>query len=507
MLNWNVRRPLLAGSAVRARTPVAIGQAAVVLGVLVICVLGGATIAFLPWWFVLAFLILPLLAVVGYLRPEIAIIGLWILMSGLVPAALTPRLPLGPGLVKGQELALFLLFSLALLKALRAKPLGAYWVWLRPVMFFLGLAGLATAVGMFISNSPYKDVLQDARNMAGWLMVFVLVYLVRTQSQLDRLFTGLISCGALVAIAVIAQFLTGRTFLQDAPVQQLVTLSEGVSDVIRSGAGGGIYIMIFSLLLLLGGVLTKTARWYIALPLMVLLTAGLVVTFGRGLWIAAVIASLLLAYQVQRWEGLVKLVLLGGLSLVLGLAALTAVKPRTVEATIDRALSTTRESLDPDTTLGWRAEETRYALQRIGERPLVGIGFGTPYKPLVRLNGRTVTEQDEYLTRYIHNAYLGLWLKMGIFGLVFAAWLSWGTVSRALNLLASVKTPRSKVQVAAVLCGFLVILMISFTQPEWLTQPGVAFVGLMLGSLICIHRIAHSENAPPATDKPRPVRY
>lgn len=470
--------------------PGAGGSVAIVVAALLAATFLGLMASVLPWWLVVATLLLPALAIAVPLFPEFAVLAALVLLSGLVPAGVTPRLPLGPGSIKAHELAIFLLFAFAFVRALGAAPIGPCWRWLRPVLAMLALGALAAVTGWMLSGAPVKDVLSDARNFAGWLLVFVVVGLVRSERQLGRLLDGSVVVGAAVALAVLVQFATGRPVLHEARVEQLVTLEQTSAEVTRSLAGGGVYLMTFALLLLLARLLVRRASWWWALPAIALLSAGLVVTFGRGLWVATFVSALGMAWALRRWQGMLAVVLAVAVSTALGLALLSTVKPRVLEAAWERVTSVGQESLARDTTLGWRAEETSHALRRIAEHPLLGIGFGVPYKPVVKLNGLVGTEQDEFLARYIHNGYLGLWLKLGPLGLAVALWLSWAVFRRGAQMLRRLEDPGRRALAAALVAGFAVPVLTSVTQPEWLWQAGIGFFALMLGALACLHRLA-----------------
>ena len=463
---------------------------------LMLAVLGGLAAAILPWWLILALVIMPVLLILGISFPEISMVAMFIMICGLVPESLAPQISIGLGVIKAHEIAILLLAALAFMRALGGAPFKTYGPWFWPVLLFFLLTVTAIVVGK-LNGATIKDALSEGRASVAWLTLFMVVSLLRTEAQLKRFVGGIVFVGVLVALALIAQFATGKSFIQNARVETLVTVNQANPDIVRSLSGGGIYFVVFSGLLLLGRLMTRSISTWIALPLLALLIAGLVVTFGRGVWIASALAALLMSYRLARLKGVLGLVATGVASGVVGLALLASFKPAVIEVAMDRVLSTTQETLGHNTSLGWRAEEARFALKRLADSPVVGIGMGVAYKPITRMNGVTITESDEVLTRYIHNAYLGLWLKFGVLGLLAAAWFSWGTVRRGIQVLNQMVDPRYKALAAASVAAFLVPLIVSVTQPEWLTQTGITFFALMPALLICLHRVGA---ATPAVD-------
>jgi O-antigen ligase len=288
------------------------------------------------------------------------------------------------------------------------------------------------------------------------------------------------------------QFVLGRPIVEGARVEDLVTLNKA-ADVSRSIVGPGNYFLIFSILFLLARMMTRSLSWAIALPLMGWLLAGLIVNFGRGLWVATFGGALLLSFWLFRWRGVWRVAIAGSLGLVISLGVLAAYKPNIIEAAYDRLISTGGESLERNTTLGWRLEETNAALKKIAQYPITGVGVGTSYKPANPMNGMFITEHDEVLTRYIHNAYIGSWLKFGFLGPIVILVLITGVFRRALRYGKNTKDTKLKALFLTTAAAFFVPVVTSVTQPEWLSQAGIAFFASMIGLQIISHRVMLSK--------------
>jgi len=439
----------------------------------------------LPWWFVLVAVLFPIAFVSALALPVFGIFVMLVLVCGLVPEALSPSIKLGAGQIKAHELFILLMLGLALMRRDAINGLKPYLGQLIPVLGLLSLAAMAVAVAFFVYRTAPREIFSDARNYLGWLVVFCLLGLVRTRQQFSRLQKGIVALGLLVALAALLQFFTGRSLVQNARVEEL---SESMG-LTRSIVGAGNYFLIFSLYLMLARMMTGTTRVLTALPLVSFLVAGLIVNFGRGVWLTSFGGAVLLAYWLAGWRGVGRICLTGVVGLLLALGALAAVKPKIIEASYERLISATAEKFDRDTTLGWRLEEATDAFEKIQDSPLVGIGLGTPYKPLIRMNGRTVTTSDEVLTRYIHDAYVGLWLKFGILGPLCAAAIIWSVVRRGWAMGREAPDVRTRALSLTILAGFIVPVITSITQPEWLDQTGIAFFATMLGMQIIAHRL------------------
>jgi O-antigen ligase len=468
---------------------------------LIVCLLAiffGMAAAVLPWWLVMGALIAPTCVILGLAIPEVGIAIMLILICGLLPAGFSPNIPVGPGSVKAPELMVMGFFIWSIFKLANQPPLGQYWKWLAPVGALLALTVTAGAVSYGMFGTPAKEILADARQYISWLVVFPIIALVRTEKQLDRFLKGILFVGCFVSFIALVQFVIGRPIVEDARVEDLVTLNKA-ADVTRSIVGPGNYFLIFSLLLLLARTMVRSISWAAALPFMGWLLAGLIVNFGRGLWVATFVGALLLSFWLLRWRGVWRVAIAGSVGLVISLGVLAAYKPNIIAAAYDRLISTGGESLDRNTTLGWRLEETNAAFKKLKQYPITGVGIGTPYKPPIPMNGMFITQQDEVLARYIHNAYIGSWLKLGFLGPIVIIFMIVGVFGRALRYGRGTKDIKFKALFLTIAAAFLVPVMTSVTQPEWLSQAGIAFFASMIGLQIISHRVMvakHGEDAP-----------
>lgn len=473
------RRP---GPALRAK-PILI-----VIAALFLALVFGLAAAVLPTKFVLGILMPPVLLVVAAIWPEVGLAAMLVLVCGLVPPQLAPALASGGGSLKVPELMIAMMAFLAFVRQPSLRPLHGFSRWLTPIYLLMALTLSAVAVGVLFFGAGLRDALNDARNQFSWLILFSILMLIRTRPQLDRFITLVVAIGTLVALFALAQFVTGIPLLQNARVEDLNTLNRVDSDVTRSIVGPSIYFTIFAILWLLARMMAKSISGWISIPLLGILIAGVIVTFGRGVWLASLVAVLILAYNLRGWRGVGRMILLGGAMLIIAVGALSIYKPNVAAATLDRFLSTGREGVQRNTTLGWRLEEANFAVATIAKYPVFGTGMGVPYKPVSRMNGVTVTDQDVFLARYIHNSYLGLWLKFGVLGPLLAIVAMVAYIRRGLALNRSSDSVWVRTISATALSAFLVPIFTSLTQPEWLSQIGIAFLGTLFAIQLLLFR-------------------
>jgi O-antigen ligase len=449
-----------------------------------LCVFCGLLAAVLPWWFVLIGLGMPMLAVVGYVWPFLGLLGVVVLCSGLVPSSLLPQVPLGPGKILGTDIALAMLLALALFKggqravlALRlARP------FLLPVAMLLLAIPLCSAIGYLLYGTTLKEVMGEARVQIYWAICLLPVILIYDMRGLHRVVWGVVLIGLALSVVVVLQFALGIQLLENARVEDLRTLGQRYGDITRSTAGGAIYLVVFALFYLVARLLTKTLPALLVLPLVAVLAAGVIVSFGRGIWLATGFGMLAIAWHLGGLVAVRRLAVVMLLGLVVALGALTAFKPRMIDAAAERFTSTFAEGANKS-SLGDRLEENSYAVRKILTSPLIGIGFGTAYKP------RLDPYVDWSKVRYIHNSYLGLWLKLGLLGLAAALLLVRVVFQRGWRMLRSgALDARSRAVATACLAGFFVPVLTGVTQPEWLAVTGITFFALMAGLLATLEQ-------------------
>ncbi|MGB4064290.1 MAG: O-antigen ligase family protein [Azonexus sp.] len=452
------------------------------IAMVVVALFFGLLAAVLPWWIVVAFLLLPMLIGIAVLFPEYGLIILILMISGLVPEGLMPSINVGPGKVLGTDLAIFGLAVVALVKASSLPGyLDSRWLYLRPVLLFM----LLTISGMIIGNkfygSPIKDVFTEARSQVHWLIAFIVIYLTTDRIRLNRVIWGLVVVGVAVASAVVVQFLTGISIIQNARVEDLVSGATHYQDITRSTAGGAIYLILLPMFYLIARVLTGSINLIFPVFLLPVLAAGVVVSFGRAIWITAAIGSLGLAFLLKGSKGLAQISVILVIGVGAALVGLSIAKPQVIEAAYERVVSTAGEGAK-NSSLGWRFEEANFAINKILSSPIAGIGFGTAYKP------RLDPMADWSQVRYIHNSYLGLWMKLGILGLFSAILAIYIVVTKAYCLYKSTNEPEYRSLAATLLIAFIVPVLTSFTQPEWLVSTGISFFAIVIGLLVSVDK-------------------
>ena len=474
------------------RPPHPAGAFLTALAVAVLAILLGLVTAVFPWYYTVILVLAPAALVLSAAAPWLGLLFALALLFEVIPKAFVPQLPLVGGRLQGYDVLLLYLTALYGLRLALAGHLAA-WREVGPfrwALLYLAVAGAASLVyARFVVGNDLA--LAEARVHIAWLVLPLTPAFFAGRPGLHRITTAVLALGCIVALYVSVQSLFDLRIMSEARVESLDRVN---ADVTRSIAGGGVYLIVFALFLFLNRLTETPRRFWWLLPAIGLTLLGLAVQFGRGVWVATAAGLLVSALMHRGWVGAARILLIGGLALATLVAGLSFVRPRMVDALEERAMGIVPE-LRAGGSFHWRVVENREALRRIAERPLTGVGIGGDYKHTVSSSGSFGVE-----TSYIHNAYLYFPLKMGLlaslipvaFMVAFAL-----TVRRVLRRRTNLDRG-----LLAALCGaFVVPVLTSGTQPEWVTPRGIAALALFMALTLMLLR---DDGQAAAAEPPRP---
>jgi O-antigen ligase len=263
-------------------------------------------------------------------------IGAWLFNSLLSRAAGVERRPLARSPVLGWPLAIFA--ALIVVATLRGNA----------------------AYGTGIVGQPLRLVLYAAIG---------LVLYGLTARSLHRLLVSVFYAGTFVTMGWAAYYIATGTSQTDQ-----AALSTGGDRIL--GISTTIYLAGAFFLALLNLRVARSARdRMLHLGVAALAAVGVVLGYGRAVYVAVAIVTLLLLTVSRdlRW----RLLGLAGLALpflALGLVLLQLAAPAVVESFVDR-VSTPANS---DSNVDWRVAANSAVLDQVREQPLIGVGFGRP---------------------------------------------------------------------------------------------------------------------------------
>jgi len=456
--------------------PGSLKRGLVLLAALLLAPFMGLLAAVLPWQYVVILVGLPTLAVAAIMYPLAGLIAVFALIFEAVPGFLQPDLPFGGARLKLFDLAIAYLAAIALVRAMLQggtlwKPLHEFrW----PLLYLL--VALVLSIAYVRIAAPNSLMLAEARAHFVWLLLPLSVFAVPNLDKHRVLVFSAVGIAVIVSVYLLLQTGLGLRIMTGSRIEMLDTGSN--ADVVRSIAGGAIYIVIFALYLALNRLWEGRLSAWLALPLMLLLILGIAVQFGRGIWVASAVGLLVSSAYFRGFGGLVKTAMFMGVAVVLAFVLVLAVKPRTAEAMLDRVTSIQQE-IQRGGSFGWRRIENQTAMRVIASRPLLGTGIGGDYKGVVSSSASFANE-----TTYIHNGYLYFPLKMGVWAALipFAFIAAFAFAVRRYSRVAGAGVDRG--QLAALIGAFVVPVLASYTQPEWTNPKGIAAYCLLMALLL-----------------------
>lgn len=166
--------------------------------------------------------------------------------------------------------------------------------------------------------------------------------------------------------------------------------------------------------------------------------AGLIMTQARGFWLAFVFGAIVLVFLVRTPErikmlttGTIVSVVILGIGYVLIGPFLGVV----LEGITER-FGSIATAFTEDLSLVNRFRETGAVLERIAVNPLIGHGPGVAYLFFDIVHQSTDTDS------FVHNGYIGLWYKYGLWGLGLVLYFWYSVVRLGLRAFRSDTTER-----------------------------------------------------------------
>jgi O-antigen ligase len=258
-------------------------------------------------------------------------------------------------------------------------------------------------------------------------------------------------------------------------------LTQEFGDVARVSLRGSaiVYVMLLpAFILYVTPEYSKRRKWLLLFPV-VLLPLAIAFTFDRNMWIGATLAMVVFVL-IAGFESKKVLFLIVAWIVVASLLVPLASTFHPRVDSIMKALSLRAASLfagdelEYDSSTQWRLRENSLAIPKIQEHPILGLGPGSEWR-------RPMIEGGDYLTHYIHNAYLYLLLDLGIVGFLSFLCISILALVRGLSSWRTLREPVMRGLVLGFTLSFIAVLSSSMTSPRLLEPSFAPLIGVMLG--------------------------
>ena len=422
----------------------------------------------------MAFL-LPFNFVGGYWGSDLVILVAKIAMNGLAVAALLPAL-----IAPAEQRAW-----------LTRTRLGV------ALLAWLAAIAMGMAVGRFSAFNPEYWVRES-----GWMLFFAAALpfgtLLRNRRDFDRLVWC--TCAGVAALQAYGfwTLATGTRYAR--------------SDAWEAGASffRAPYscVSLFALYLAAAALLFGTSRKALSrrtaaalFAAIALLGGGLLASMVRSLWISGTLGMAVVLALVpwdRRTAKAAAAVAIGGALAIAVVAAVDRLSPASTGNWTGSAVAFLMDLGSKESTSRvTRQIEWAHAIEVWKKSPLVGLGFGYSYPQteFVRLPDAVVPEAF-----YMHNSYLNILAKVGLFGLAALLAVMWMTAQSALVALRQQGAQlRDQVVATAVLGGLTSVALLTATMPVLTAGDPAAYLGMLIGMTAALRRIqaCESSSSPP----------
>jgi len=447
--------------------------------------LGVAALVFSPLRVLMALLSVGITLAI-FKRPELLPLGFLVLTSTVITYSQAPTVSIGFGTLYLTDVVF--LFTLGCITArLMRKPdfkiVRTPLDW--PLLIFLGASLVSTLIAIIGSSLPWKQSLNEIRVVAGYLMFFAVTNLVRDKRQLALVIKGFLLLATIVALAMIVQYLVGRSWVflagrvEEAGLEGQGEVLAGVTRIIPPGQSIIMVAMtaVFATLVLERASVLRFFQCG-------LLALALVLTFFRASWVVIGVTILVIGLLAKGRERK-RLILSGLVATVLGSIVLTAVlyQPESrggslIHAAFERGFTLFESGTfeKPNSSLRWRDFEYSYALPQILSHPLMGLGLGAYYRPFTRRDHENFDGRS-----FIHNGHMFVLLKSGVFGYVALLWFMLCVLVRGLRYWRLISDPYLRGIVLAFALASMGVLIVSIVEPYLMTMWWTPVIGIIAG--------------------------
>jgi O-antigen ligase len=461
------------------------GLSAIAMSSLFGLLLGIVALFVTPQFAIVGIFGLVFVALITY-RPEIGLLTIVIITGNLIDFERLPLLSVGPVSFHITDLILLYLLTLVLIKALIHK---SFHIVRTPLDIPILLFFFAVILSGFLAVTQYalnvNVVLRRVRALTYYLGFFCVTNLIRDKRQLRVLLWGLFSIAAFSSLMMLVQIIFPSIQLIDTQTVALVTAGQEYEGVARTYIA--VEWLIYAMLLVSVCSLVFRSGWLpqsLEFLRIIILSVGLFLSFQRNYWLS-MLAMLGLLGILSPWAEKLRSIrwLLVGLILIIMLISLSGnLFSNYIDAAIDRLVWGMQvDTLLKDSSTQMRVMETTYAFKSISLHPILGIGLGNLYRPLIEDDAYWVPEEPHIGLRwYIHNGYLWVWVKMGLIGLIPFLWIFGSSIFRGFKHFRKVQNR----QYLAIVLGFTLALLgqaiSNFVAPNYIQNWAIIIFAILM---------------------------
>lgn len=321
----------------------------------------------------------------------------------------------------------------------------------RVLIIFLVLVSLSFPLTILFGGSM-KEFISE------WLSLSLLGFYFPIKEAIERNRKGLYVI--LGVVAWVGMFVLIRNVLR---FQDIVSSAEYAWQIARGRAATNESLLLVPAIFSLAGAIYQT-KWRHRLTLgalFLLFLAGVILTQSRGYWMAFLVGAIIMILLIPRRQKLI-LLAMGAVTIVgvvsIGWILIGDTVLLLFYGVAERFLSIMTATTE-DISLVNRFKETSAVWESVRLNPILGYGMGVPYRV------QDIILDVTYLKAFVHNGYVALWYKFGIWGLGMMLFFLGSVVRNAVHVFKT-KQETVVIRVAglAVAASFCALFLSAITS-------------------------------------------
>lgn len=456
----------------------------------------GALLIFLPVQYVLVAAAGTFVLAVTAARPEIGILIITVLISSIVFEESLPLIPIGVGSLHISDILLLFMLGVMVYKRVTGRTAAFVRTPLDlSIALFYASAIMAAYISIVHYGKNFNDVVRILRYVTYYLLFYIITNEITEKRQVVFLIKGLLLIAGIVTVTMVAQLMIGESVqLMPGRIEGAETFGQEYETLRILPPGQTLLFIAFITAICItvfrqGKSLITSGSFY----LVALFGAGVVLTYNRSYWVAALLAVCVLMLlagtgQKKRLAALLAVAVVSA-GLLAAFAAYSGTGGRTLEAVSERFGSLfAGKTLTESSSLDDRAIENSYAIRQIESHPVLGIGLGNDYRP-------EIPGLENNLTFYVHNVYLWITTDMGLPGLLLFLWFYIGFLWRAFRHRNNIEDDYLRSAVVGFMLSGAGIALMAFVNPVFMQWFSIVVIAVMMGLTEAIIRINGNELA------------
>jgi O-antigen ligase len=221
---------------------------------------------------------------------------------------------------------------------------------------------------------------------------------------------------------------------------------------------------------------------------------GLILTQSRGYWLAFILSIIIFLFYTDsrsRYRALITTSILFTIGIFVAVTFYYDALLTVIEGLKYRFSLTGGSKIDP--SLLERVYETQTVWELIQKNPFAGYGLGYTYSRYKYIYGYW-----EPLS-YVHNGYLAIWFKAGLFGLLAALSYLVLIARTGLRLFKHAESDFARIIGIIILCQVVGMMLVNITSPQFLGFDSMLLLSLM-GVFVASLADRHLRNLPSPTN-------